>query len=329
MYFTPQQSFFGLALTAARVVYPSAAPTWLPGEGSRRGPPALTWNPRGEAWPPSPPIAVRDGADAWGRLHFAVQRRCCAAVGVVCRLRRTHLSDRRSSAALHRETVRLSLHRDPQPRFVKSPGASPQSGARGKRSGACAARGASAVGPAGPADFRPALSPLRSARCAPRRGRCRRRVRRSRHFVAERWRLLFFLGSAGAGLTGRGGSWAGPKVERWALIGAGWGGVHLLCSHWPVVGAGPAGALRHRRRAVLSHREGPDALVPAAAPRTHNHERLPRLHREAEPGRQGEGCGEVFQGLRPHPRHRPEEGLRIRGECAPSPFPTTPAFFRV
>lgn len=91
-----------------------------------------------------------------------------------------------------------------------------------------------------------------------------------------------------------------------------------------------AGLLRTAAgRGVLSHRAGragPDragrgadgrggARCLRSELRRHSHERLPRLHREAEPGRQGEGCGEVLQGIRPHPGHRSEEGLWVRGEC--------------
>lgn len=38
------------------------------------------------------------------------------------------------------------------------------------------------------------------------------------------------------------------------------------------------------------------------------------LHRPPEPVGQREGCGEVFQRIRSHSRHRPEERLRLRGE---------------
>lgn len=107
---------------------------------------------------------------------------------------------RRSSAAPHRATVRFGLLRDPQRRFVKAPGASPQSGAWGKRS-VCDALVLCAWPARGPAAGVVA-APFRSER----QGLCRRRVRHSRHFVAERWRLLFFF-SWGAGAT-----WAGKRL---------------------------------------------------------------------------------------------------------------------
>lgn len=184
--------------------------------------PAPAGNPWGGAWPPPPPIAARGGADARGRLHFAGHRPCCAAVGPVCRPSRTCPPGLRPSpsAAPQRETVRLDLHRDPQLRFVKPLGASPHS-ERGEAQHSVCGAGRFCCVPSRPAGARPALSPLGSAPCGPRRGRCRRRVRRGRHFVPERWRLLFFLGSAGAGLAGRGGRWAGPRAESWAPIGGG------------------------------------------------------------------------------------------------------------
>jgi len=47
----------------------------------------------------------------------------------------------------------------------------------------------------------------------------------------------------------------------------------------------------------------------------HN-ERVSHLHRPPEPLGSGEGRGAVLQRVRPHPRHRPEERLRLRGESS-------------
>lgn len=146
-------------------------------------------------------------------------------------------------------------------------------------------------------------------------------------FCGRAMAFAFLPRLGGGGVSREGRELGGPRAQRRAGIGAGWGGVRPPARHWPGAGAGPWRTAA--AAAVLSHRAGPDAPVPAAAPCTHSHERLPRLHREAEPGRQGEGCGEVLQGLRPHPRHRPEEGLRIRGKGAASPFPTPLVLTRV
>lgn len=105
--------------------------------------------------------------------------------------------------------------------------------------------------PGRPADARPALSPLRSARsgrvCGG--GGC--------GTAAILWQsdgVCFSSSAGGPGLPGRGSGWAGPEAERRAPIGRAWGGVRPPRSHWPLSGAGPAGAVRQRRRAVLSHR---------------------------------------------------------------------------
>lgn len=147
----------------------------------------------------------------------------------------------------------------------------------------------------------------------PRRGRCGGRVRRGRHFVAERWRLLFFFGRGG-GAGGEGGAGRGRAP------GSYWGRAEAVSAHRLPIGRGRVAQCGIGAGGAESP-AGLTRLSPAG-PRTHSHERLPRLHREAEPGRQGEGCREVLQGVRPHPRHRPEKGLRLRGECAPSPSPT-------
>ena len=47
------------------------------------------------------------------------------------------------------------------------------------------------------------------------------------------------------------------------------------------------------------------------SPQTERHERVPCVHRAAEPPRQGAGRGEVLQGLRTDPGDKPEERIRV------------------